>query len=162
MPDSAVVTAAILARSSSPDRPGGLLADRALTPIQGRPVLAQVLRRLKLCPGLDSIILAVGDEGADRRIIRAAEDLDLDWVAGYPHDVLRRLLLAAEARGAGQVVRINGNFPLIDPWALDALIAGHLKKKADYSTNGHYQGVVYGLGAEIINVKVLKEISDYG
>lgn len=162
MPGSAVVTAAILARSSSPDRPGGLLTDRALTPIQGRPVLAQVFQRLKLCSGLDSIILAVGDEGADRRIVQAAEELDLDWVAGYPHDVLRRLLLAAETREADQVVRINGNFPLIDPWALDALIAGHLKKRADYSANGHYQGVVYGLGAEIINVEVLKEISYYG
>lgn len=89
MPGSAVVTAAILARSSSPDRPGGLLTDRALTPIQGRPVLAQVLRRLKLCSRLDSIVLAVGDEEADRRIIRAAEELDLNWVAGHPHDVLR-------------------------------------------------------------------------
>jgi len=162
MPGPAVVTAAILARSSSPDRPSGLLPDRALTPIQGRPVLAHVLERLKLCSGLDSIVLAVGDQEADRRITRVAEALGLAWVAGHPHDVLRRMLKAAESQGADQIIRVNGNFPLIDPWALDALIADHLKKKADYSANGHYQGLVYGLGAEIISVEALREVTDYG
>ncbi len=156
-----VITAAILARSSSPARPGGLLTDRALTPVEGRPVLAHLVRRLALCPGLDSLVLAAGEARADRRIILAAEELGLPWVAGHPHDLLRRLLLAAESRGADHVVRINGNFPLIDPWALTELIGGHLRKGADYSSNGHYQGLVYGLGAEIMTVRVLRELAEY-
>ena len=162
MPDRPVILAAILARSSSPDRPGGLLTDRALTEVQGRPVLEHIVRRLGRCRNLSETALAVGDAEADQRIVRAAGNLGLPWVAGHPHDVLRRLLLAAESRRADHVVRINGNFPLIDPWALDELIAGHLKKSADYSSNGHYQGLVYGLGAEIMAVPILRELVDYG
>ncbi|UQZ89430.1 hypothetical protein C4J81_09555 [Deltaproteobacteria bacterium Smac51] len=156
------MTAAILARSSSPDRPGGLLTDRALACVLGRPVLAHIVRRLKICAQLDSLILAVGDEEADRRIAEAGRELGLEVIAGYPHDVLRRLLMAARHQGAEHVVRVNGNFPLIDPWALDELAQGHLKKRADYSSNSHYQGVVYGLGAEIMSVNVLAELAEYG
>lgn len=161
-PGRPVVIAAILARSSSPDRPGGLLIDRALTEVRGRPVLEHIVRRLGFCHNLDGMILAVGEAGADRRIVRTAEALGLTAVAGHPHDVLRRLLSAAERFRADHVVRVNGNFPLIDPWSLDELIAGHLEKSADYSSNGHYQGLVYGLGAEIMAVPVLRELADYG
>jgi spore coat polysaccharide biosynthesis protein SpsF (cytidylyltransferase family)/MoaA/NifB/PqqE/SkfB family radical SAM enzyme len=159
--DRPVVAAAILARSSSPDRPGGLLTDRALTEVRGRPVLEHIVRRLGLCRNLSGLAAAVGEAGADQRIVRAAEGLGLPVVAGHPHDVLRRLLLAAESLGADHIVRINGNFPLIDPWALDELVAGHLAASADYSSNGHYQGVVYGLGAEIMAVPVLRELVEY-
>ncbi len=156
------VVAAILARSSSPNRPGGLLPDRALAPILGRPALAHLARRLGLCRNLQAVVVAVGDARADGHIIQAAADLGLPQVAGHPHEVLRRLLLAAEDQGADHVVRVNGNFPLLDPWALDELIAGHLRARADYSSNSHYQGLVYGLGAEVMAVKVLREVVEYG
>ena len=159
---AARVVCAILARSSSPDRPGGLLTDRALTPISGRPALAHIVRRLRRSRRLTALTLAVGDRQADRRIIEAAAGLELPKVAGHPHDILRRLLLAADSQGADHVVRVNGNFPLIDPWALDDLIESHLRKGADYSSNSHYQGVVYGMGAEVISARVLKELADYG
>lgn len=152
------IIGAILARSSSPDRPGGLLTDRALTCVGGRPVLEHLVRRLKKCQNLGGLVLAVGDDQADQRIAQAGAELGLPLVAGFPQDVLRRLLLAAESGQADHVVRINGNFPLIDPWALDELIAGHIKKSADYSSNSHYQGLVYGLGAEIMAVSILREL----
>ncbi len=162
VPGRPLIIAAVLARSSSPGRPNGLLTDRALTPVLGRPALAHLARRLGLCTRLDAVVAAVGDAQADQGIVRAAEELGLPWVAGYPHDVLRRLLAAAESQGADHVVRVNGNFPLVDPWALDELLAGHLEAGADYSANSHYQGVVYGLGAEVLAVKVLREVVDYG
>ncbi|MDL2226299.1 radical SAM protein [Deltaproteobacteria bacterium OttesenSCG-928-M10] len=156
------ISAAIVARSPSPERPAGLLADRALVRVAGKSVLEHIVRRLALCPNLGSIVLAAGDAAEDGRIIAAAEELGLPAVAGHPLDLLRRLRLAAESQGADHIVRVNGNFPLIDPWALGELIAGHLRKGADYSSNSHYQGLVYGLGAEVISVAVLKELVDYG
>lgn len=156
------IACVIVARSSSPGSPGGLLTDRALTPIFGRPALAHIHRRLSRCELITSTVVAVGDARGDGRIIAAAEHLGLGWVAGHPHDILSRLKLAADRDGADHVVRVNGNFPLIDPWALDELIAAHLEKKADYSSNSHYQGVVYGLGAEILSRAVLEEITTLG
>lgn len=156
------ISAAIVARSPSPDRPAGLLSDRVLVRVAGKSVLEHMVRRLTLCPNLDSIILAVGDAAEDARIIAAARELGLPVVAGHPFDLLRRLRLAAESQGADHIVRANGNFPLIEPRAMEELIAGHLRKGADYSSNSHYQGLIYGLGAEIISVSVLKELVDYG
>ena len=156
------VVGAIVARSSSPDRPGGLLTDRALVPIGGRPSLEHIARRLSLCSKLDAFIVAVGDKEADKLIIDASVQLNLPWLAAHPHGILNRLLLAVEYFQAEHVIRINGNFPLIDPWALDRLIADHLEKKADYSSNSHYQGLIYGLGAEIISGEILKEVVECG
>ena len=156
------IRAVILARSSSPERPRGLLSDRALTPVAGQTVLAHIVRRLKLCRRLDGLILAVGDPEADSHILETAAALGLDRAAGHPHDLLSRLWLAGRQSGAEHVVRVNGNFPLIDPWALDELIESHLSLKADYSANNHYQGLVYGLGAEIMAAPVLRELAEYG
>ena len=156
------VAAAIVARSSSPDRPGGLLSNRTLVPVNGLSCLGHIARRLALCPLLDSVVVAVGDAEADRSIIEAAEALKLNWLVGYPHDMLRRLLSAADRLNADHIVRVNGNFPLIDPSALERLIASHLGRTADYSSNSHYQGVVYGLGAEIISRSILREVLEYG
>ena len=162
MPYTPKIAAAIVARSSSPERPAGLLTDRTLTVVAGKPVLEHITRRLSLCVKLDAIVLAAGDQTEDARIIESARNLNLPVVAAHPFDLLRRLLKAADSQGANHVVRVNGNFPLIDPWALEELIASHLDQKADYSSNAHYQGLVYGLGAEIISVAVLKELVDYG
>ena len=153
------VCAAIVARSSSPGRPGGLLTDRALAGIAGQTALAHIVRRLRLSR-LNSLVLAVGDLEADAHIVSAGRGLGLEVVAGYPLDVLGRLKLAAESCGADHVVRVNGNFPLIDPWALDELVSSHLREGADYSSNSHYLGVVYGLGAEVVSMAVLSELAD--
>ena len=162
MPAHTRVIAAILARSSSPGYPSGLLTDRALTKVAGKLVLDHIIRRLSTCKNISSTVLAVGDLETDQNIARSGKSLGLAVVAGHPHDPLRRLALAAELHQADHIVRINGNFPLIDPWALDDLIASHLDTKADYSTNDHYQGLVYGLGAEIITSSALKEMTSWG
>ena len=161
MPTQTQVIAAILARSSSPGYPSGLLTNRALTKVAGKWVLSHIIRRLSICQNISSVVLAVGDLKHDQTIAQAGESLGLAVVVGHPHDLLRRLALTAELHHATHIVRINGNFPLIDPWALDDLIKSHLNTKADYSTNDHYQGLVYGLGAEIITSSVLKEVTNY-
>ncbi|MDR1920249.1 MAG: radical SAM protein [Candidatus Adiutrix sp.] len=152
------VIAAIVARSSSPARPARLLTDRALTTAHGQSSLAHIVRRLSLCAGLNALTLAAGDPEADAGIILAAAQLGLPAVAGHPRDMPRRLLMAAESFNAAHVVRVNGNFPLIDPWALDDLISRHLQKNSDYSSNSHYRGVVYGLGAEIFKAAALRKL----
>ena len=84
-----------------------------------------------------------------------AADLELPVTAGHPDDVLSRLLMVAEREAADHVVRVNGNFPLVDPAALDALIDDHIARGADVSVNSHYHGIVYGLGAEIYSRRAL-------
>ena len=143
--------AVILARSKSPEAPGRLLSSRSLALIKGRPVLAWIKDRLSASAMLTDIVAAVGDEEQDGEIVRTAGELGLKVIAGYPERILHRLHQAAEIADADHIVRVNGNFPLVDPAALDALARAHLTNKADFSLNSHYHGLVYGLGVEIFS-----------
>ncbi|MEW6263500.1 MAG: radical SAM protein [Thermodesulfobacteriota bacterium] len=147
--------AAILARAESPASPEGLLPQRSLAPLLGRPVLAWTLDRLKARGRIDGIFLAVGDPIEDAAIVESGERLGLKVYACFPDNILGRLKSVVEAEGADHVVRVNGNFPLVDPDALDELVTGHLDVQADYSFNSHYHGLIYGLGVEVFARKVL-------
>ncbi|MGL4207818.1 MAG: hypothetical protein ACRCTY_00370, partial [Candidatus Adiutrix sp.] len=118
---SAKIMVAIVARTSSPERPAQLLKNRALTVVGGETSLAHIVRRLSFCPSLNQVVLALGDGQDDEAIRLEGEKLGLEPVCGFPDNILKRLCLAAKAYGADEVVRINGNFPLIDPWALNTL-----------------------------------------
>ena len=68
---------------------------------------------------------------------------------------MSRLRMAARGEGADHVVRVNGNFPLVDVSSLDEVIDGHLENRADFSLNSHYHGLIYGLGAEVFSARAL-------
>ncbi|MBF0530578.1 MAG: NTP transferase domain-containing protein, partial [Deltaproteobacteria bacterium] len=145
------IVAVILARATSPSAPDSLLPRRPLAEIKGRPVLVWIARRLQAASLLTKTVVAVGDRKQDADIVELAEKLGLQVHAGHPESVLDRLHLAAEAEQADHVVRVNGNFPLVDPEALDNLVRGHLENNADFSLNSHYHGLIYGLGVEVIS-----------
>ena len=145
------VLAAIPARAVSPATPSCLLPARTLALVDGRPVLSLIKERLSQAQRIDQVIVALGDIQEDARIADLARELGFEILCGHPDDILARLHLAAETYAADHVIRINGNFPLIAPMAVDELISAHLFHKADVSLNSHYHGLVYGLGAEIFS-----------
>lgn len=154
------IAAAILARAESPAAPHKLLRQRSLTVINGRTVLEWIVKRLADSTRLDVTALAVGHPRKDARIIEAADRMGLKSYTGYPDFILARLLMVAQAEQADHIVRVNGNFPLVDVADLDRLVEKHLDRNAEFSLNSHYHGLVYGLGVEIFSRKVLEAIVD--
>src|SRR5690606_25108498 len=69
---------------------------------------------------------------------------------GSEHDVLTRMADAAAADGAGLVVRLTADCPLLDPAVLDRLIERLLSAEpaADYATNSLPRTWPLGLDAE--------------
>lgn len=156
------VVAAILARAQSPDLPGRLLSGRAAAVVCGRPALEWIALRLGRSTLIDRVVVAVGDEVEDRPMADLARRLGLEVYAGYPDSILDRLHLVALAEGAEHVVRVNGNFPLVDVGALDQLTVAHLDSGSDFSLNSHYRGIIYGLGVEILSSQVLNRVKREG
>lgn len=154
------VVAAIVARSQSPDVPRQLLGGRSLIAIQGKTVLEWIVSRLRHSKRLRNILVATTTDPADKEIIREAERLGVDWCVGSVDFVLERLLEAADQEGAEHVVRVNGNFPLVDMAAMDGLIGLHLANRADFSYNSHYHGLAYGMGVEVFSRKSLDRVRD--
>jgi len=153
------IAAAILARAESPDSPNHLLPRRALALIHGKTVLEWIAEKLRWSKRLNRVVVAVGDPVEDQEIIESAEKIGLDVYAGYPDSVLDRLNLVTEKEGADHVVRVNGNFPLLDVSAMDELVSRHLETGADLSLNSHYHGIVYGLGVEILRREALTRVA---
>jgi radical SAM protein with 4Fe4S-binding SPASM domain len=147
-----------LARAQSPSAPSNLLPERPLAPINGRPVLEWIIDRLKDSGRLDNIVLAVGDREQDREIVRLAERMGLTVYAGHPDGVMARLLMTLKEEKADHVVRVNGNFPLVDVDSMDRLIEDHTARGADFSLNSHYHGIIYGLGVEIFSKSCLEKL----
>jgi radical SAM protein with 4Fe4S-binding SPASM domain len=159
-PGRANVVAAVVARSQSPDVPRQLLPGRSLIPIQGKSVLEWIVSRLQRSRRLRKIIVATTADPADREIIDEAARLGVQWCVGSADFVLERLLEAAENEGADHIVRVNGNFPLVDVAAMDGLIGLHLNNRADFSYNSHFHGLAYGMGVEVFSRFSLEKLRD--
>jgi 3-deoxy-manno-octulosonate cytidylyltransferase (CMP-KDO synthetase) len=109
----------IPARYASVRFPGKPLAD-----IAGKPMIWHVYERARQCAALQSVTVATDDA----RIMRAAEELGMNCVPTRPdhpsgtdrvYEAARLLGIADDA----VVVNIQGDEPLLDPNALDALVA---------------------------------------
>lgn len=149
------IVAVIPARTVSPPPPDNLLDKRPLVYIQGKRVLEWIVQRLESSSRLDRVVVAVGDREQDSEIIDLARTLGLEVYAGHPGCIMSRFHMAARAENADHLVRVNGNFPLVDVSSLDELVKGHLERGADFSLNSHYHGLIYGLGVEVFSTAAL-------
>ena len=108
------VTAIIQARMTSSRLPG-----KVLRRIQGKPVLAYQIERIKWCRRLSNVLVATSTNAADDPIEEMAKVHGLSVFRGSEHDVLDRFYQAAKAAHAGVIMRLTGDCPLIDPDVCD-------------------------------------------
>jgi spore coat polysaccharide biosynthesis protein SpsF len=124
--------AIIQARMTSTRLPGKVLMDLA-----GRPMLAQLLARVKRCRLVDEVVVATTVNAADDPVVATARDEGIRWFRGSESDVLGRYLGAAREARADIVVRITADCPLVDPEVSDRVIEA-LTARADafdYASN---------------------------
>ncbi|MCC6552000.1 MAG: NTP transferase domain-containing protein [Polyangiaceae bacterium] len=131
MSDPATV-ALIQARVGSSRLPGKVLAE-----VAGRSLLAHVVERLRRARALDAVWIATTDRPADDAIEAEAARLGVPVFRGSEDDVLDRFHGAAEAAGAGVVVRITADCPLLDPAEVDRVVGAFLRAapELDYAAN---------------------------
>ena len=156
----AKVVAVIVARCQSPESPQAILSDRSLITIAEKTVLEWIASRLEKCRRVKKIVVATTADPQDVKIIAEAKRLGLGWYRGSAEFVMERLHTVARKEKAGHIVRVNGNFPLVDAAATDDLIEEHLAIKADFSYNSHYHGLIYGMGVEVISTATLDRLGE--
>lgn len=144
----------VQARMGSSRLPGKVLAD-----IDGRPMLAQQLRRLQECRSADDIVVATSTEPHDDPIVAVAEQAGARWFRGDEHDVLARYRAAAHEARADVVARITADCPLIDPGLTDQVIERASEGACDYASNVLRRTFPKGLDAEAFPADVLVRVS---
>jgi spore coat polysaccharide biosynthesis protein SpsF len=151
-PPLARVPVVIQARLGSTRLPGKVLKTAA-----GKTMLAHQVERIRRARLVDQVILATSEAPADRALVDEAERLSLPWFVGSEHDVLSRYVGAVRKYDLPAVVRITADCPLLDPDALDAVIARFLAARPDYCSNAiPVRSVPDGFDVEVIAREALE------
>jgi spore coat polysaccharide biosynthesis protein SpsF (cytidylyltransferase family)/aryl-alcohol dehydrogenase-like predicted oxidoreductase len=124
---SGPVVAVIQARMGSSRLPG-----KVLMPIAGRPLLWHIIHRLSQCRTIDSVAVATSIDSRDDAIEQFCAETGVVCVRGPLQNVLERYRLAALKTGAGILLRVTGDAPLIDPGLTDYLVSGLISAEADF------------------------------
>jgi spore coat polysaccharide biosynthesis protein SpsF len=127
MRDTAPVVAVIQARMSSSRLPG-----KVLTPVAGKPLLWHIVHRLSRCRTIDRIVVATSVDASDDAIEAFCTAEGIARVRGPLDNVLERYRIAAEETGAGTLLRVTGDSPLVDPDFTDYLVTMMFQARADF------------------------------
>lgn len=149
----------VQARMGSTRLPGKVLLE-----VEGRPMLAQQLRRLRACRLADEVIVATTTSPADQPIIELAETEGVRWFRGSEHDVLSRYVEAAREAQAEVIVRVTADCPLIDPEETGRVIETLVSDggRCDYASNIVKRTFPRGLDAEALFRDTLERVHRLG
>jgi spore coat polysaccharide biosynthesis protein SpsF len=149
----------VQARMTSTRLPGKVLAD-----LEGRPLLAQQVRRLRAMKEADEIMVATTALPTDDPIAAFCRDEGLRVFRGDEQDVLSRFLGAALESRADLVVRVTADCPLIDPSESDRVVRELRERagEADYASNVRRRTYPRGLDTEAFFRDVLERMGRRG
>ena len=144
------------ARMASARHPG-----KALVPLAGRPLLHVLLERMQAARGVDGVALATSLNPENDVLASLAGELGVFAFRGPEDDVLRRYLDCARALEARHVVRVTADNPLTDLETLEALVALHHARQADY-TYVPGEALLMGILSEVISTAALERSWERG
>jgi spore coat polysaccharide biosynthesis protein SpsF len=130
------------------------LRGKVLLPLAGTPMVAHVLRRTMLLPGVDEVAAAVPEGTDDDPLAALAKAVGARVVRGPEDDVLARYDLAAAAADAEAVVRVTADCPLWSPAVGSRVLASFVG--CDYSSNTQPRTFPRGLDTEVFTREVLR------
>lgn len=133
------------------------LPGKVLIPIAGRPMLSWQLERMRHAARLDRIVIATTTNATDDPIVAWCGEQACEVTRGSETDVLSRYAQAARQHGAGTVVRLTSDCPLIDPALVDEAVGRFQATGCDYLSNMLQPSFPYGLAVEVMTAQALLE-----
>ncbi len=130
------------------------LPGKVLRPLDGTPMIAWCLERLRRLDAAWPVILATGDGADNDPLADLAASMGYAVFRGDETDVLDRYLRCAEAHRLDHVVRATGDNPFVDVTEGRRLAMAHLAAGNDYTENVT-AGLPIGLGLEVFATEAL-------
>ena len=133
------------------------LPGKTLMPLDDKPLIHQVISRLKLIENC-KIVLLTSLNSKDDILEKWCQDNGVLCFRGDEDNVLERYYQASKFFKADNIIRATGDNPLVEPYFAMMLLEKHINLQADYSSNKSEIGsnLPDGLGVEIFTSKALE------
>ena len=133
------------------------LPGKTLKILENKPLIMQVINRLKLIKNC-TIVLLTSDTTKDDILESWCNENAILCFRGSEDNVLERYYLASKYYKADNILRATGDNPLVEPYFANELLEKHIEFEADYSSNKSEVGsnLPDGLGIEIFTFNALE------
>lgn len=148
------VVAIVEARMTSTRLPG-----KHLLEANGKSMLLHLVDRLKRVTSINEIVLATTVNAADDILVDFANVAGIGVYRGDEHDVMARVVEAAEAFNADVICEVTGDCPIIDPELVDQVVETFQKNEKNnvvYVNNGQ-SGIPGGMSAQVFKSSALRQ-----
>lgn len=123
-------------------------------------MLQILIERLSRVSQLDGIIVATTVNETDDPVVALAERMNVNHYRGSEHDVLGRVLEAAQTHDADIIVEMTGDNPLLDPVITASVIDDYLEGGADYVSNALApRSFPIGMDTQVFATKILADVA---
>ena len=127
------------------------LPGKVMLPIAGKPMLEQLVRRVRNVSNVDGIIILTSERPENRVIVDLGQKIGIDVFAGSENDLVDRIISGTESTSPKSIVQLTGDNPLVDPLLIEDLVAFHKETGADYTSNNKTQSVIIGQNLRCFN-----------
>lgn len=131
------------------------LPGKVLMNLAGVPTLAWVTRAAQVTLGIDEVWIATSEKSGDDAVADWARARKVPFHRGSEADVLDRYAGAARASGAGVIVRLTADCPLLDPQVIAQTVRLRAAADAVYASNVDPRTWPQGLDCEVVTVEAL-------
>jgi spore coat polysaccharide biosynthesis protein SpsF len=148
------VLVVVQARTGSSRLPG-----KVLLPVAGAPVIVRMLERVLAARSRFDLVVATTDRPEDDGLADLVRRFGVRVFRGHPADLLDRHYRAALAARAEAVVKVPSDCPLVDPAAIDRVLACFLAEpgRYDFVSNLHPPTWPDGNDVEVTTFAALEE-----
>lgn len=144
------IIATVECRMTSTRLPGKVLLKTC-----GKPLLQLLVERLSLVRQIEEIVLATTTNREDDPIVNLVQGIGISYFRGSEHDVLHRVLEAAQSVNGKIIVEITGDCPLIDPEITSQVIDMYLLNDCDYASNLDPVSYPIGMDTQVFSTDLL-------
>lgn len=150
-----MTTAIIQVRLNSKRLPG-----KALLKINDKPVLQNIIERLKKSKSVKKIIVSTSNKKSDDPIVSFCKKNKILVFKGSLNNVFNRIKMTSKKFKLNYFLRVCADSPLIDPVIIDRCMKKFLKGNYDIVTNKFPRSYPKGQTVEIIRVRALNKINE--
>ena len=147
-----MTSAIIQARLGSTRLPG-----KVLKSLNGKPLIEQIINRLKYCKNIDNIVLATTTNEVDDKLASWCKENNVSCFRGDENNVLKRYYDAATQYKSDIIIRITADDPFKDPKVIDSVIDLLKTENLDFAFNNNPPSFPEGLDTEVFTYSAIKK-----